>query len=412
MAFNLISALPRVLFALWGLLLCFVNIACGLIAMVNKKWHFTTFATLLFASSYFMWQVAFDLSLLSKTGDISSVTQAVCGIDWIWWLVIFMALSAGSIILIIYNVRYENSHITPSAIKLYLDKIPCGVCCYADNGRVLFSNICINELCLAITKAPLQNGNMFKDVVKEGIIVVEDKVWRFTCRDIGSGGETLHEIVASNITAEYAETQALEKDKIELSKLNMELRDYYLSIDETVRTQEILQAKVNIHDEMNKLMLSTMAVENDDSFELDNIFSLWEQNALLLCMEAEKTSETKEGVNLDNLAKALKIKLVWEGSVPEVLSIEQKELFYSAAQEAMVNAVKHAEAKTMRISFMKENDCIYCRFINDRKIENKEISFSGGLGNLARLSEQQNAGLSVNVDNEFVLSLCFKKNRK
>ena len=87
---------------------------------------------------------------------------------------------------------------------------------------------------------------MFKDAVKEGIIVVEDKVWRFTCRDIGSGGETLHEIVASNITAEYAETQALEKDKIELSKLNMKLRDYYLSIDETVRTQEILQAKVNI----------------------------------------------------------------------------------------------------------------------------------------------------------------------
>ena len=126
-------------------------------------------------------------------------------------------------------------------------------------------------------------------------------------------------------------------------------------------------------------------------------------------MEAEKTSETKEGVNLDNLAKALKIKLVWEGSVPEVLSKEQKELFYSAAQEAMVNAVKHAEAKTMRISFKKENDCIYCRFINDGKIENKEISFSGGLGNLARLSEQQNASLSVNVDNEFVLSLCFKK---
>ena len=189
----------------------------------------------------------------------------------------------------------------------------------------------------------------------------------------------------------------------------MELRDYYLSIDETVRRQEILQAKVNIHDEMNKLMLSTMAVENDNPSELDNIFSLWEQNALLLCMEAEKTSETKEGTSLDNLAKALKINLIWEGSVPEELSKEQRELFYSAAQEAIVNAVKHAEAKTMKISFIKEKDSIWCNFTNDGKIENKEISFSGGLGNLARLSEQQNAELSVNVEKEFVLSLCFKK---
>ena len=409
MAFNLISALPRAFFALWGLLLCLVNISCGLLAIVNKRWHFPIFAVLLFAPSYFMWQVAFDLSLLPKTGDLTSVTQAVCGIDWIWWFVIFIGLTAGSIILLVYNVRYDNSHITPSAIKLYLDKIPCGVCCYTDNGRVLFSNICMNELCLEITKTPLQNGNVFKDAIQEGIIIAKDRVWRFTCRDIGSGTETLHEIVASDITTEYAETQALEKDKIELSKLNEELRDYYLSIDETVRRQEILQAKVNIHDEMNKLMLSTMAVENDNPSELDNIFSLWEQNALLLCMEAEKTSETKEETSLDNLAKALKVNLIWDGNGLEELSKKQRELFYSAAQEAIINAVKHAGAKTMRISFIKEKDSICCNFTNDGKIENKNISFSGGLGNLARLSEQQNATLSVNVENEFILSLCFKK---
>ena len=156
-------------------------------------------------------------------------------------------------------------------------------------------------------------------------------------------------------------------------------------------------------------MLSTMAVENDNPSELDNIFSLWEQNALLLCMEAEKTSETKEETSLDNLAKALKVNLIWDGNGLEELSKKQKELFYSAAQEAIINAVKHAGAKTMKISFAKEKDRICCNFTNDGMIENKNISFSGGLGNLARLGEQQNATLSVNVENEFILSLCFKK---
>ena len=85
------------------------------------------------------------------------------------------------------------------------------------------------------------------------------------------------------------------------------------------------------------------------------------------------------------------------------------EIKFNKEQEAIINAVKHAGAKTMRISFIKEKDSICCNFTNDGKIENKNISFSGGLGNLARLSEQQNATLSVNVENEFILSLCFKK---
>ncbi len=176
-------------------------------------------------------------------------------------------------------------------------------------------------------------------------------MWRFARREITVDGEELYEMIASDITTEYAKTEALEQDKAELSRMNQELWDYYLSIDDSVHRQEILQAKMNIHDEMNRLMLSTVAADKKDTQALDNIFSLWEQNALLLCMEADKKANQQESNSVESLAKALGISLIWHGDLPPALSEKQKELFFFTAQEAIINAVKHAQAKTMEISF-------------------------------------------------------------
>ena len=406
--FSEISALPRAFFALWGLLLCLINIACGLLALVNKRYHYSALALVLLAPAYFLWQVAFDLSLFIKNGYITHVTEVVCNMNWVYWLLIFIGITICSVVLLVFNIRYDSSHISPSAIKLYLDKIPCGVCCFLDNGRVLFSNICMNDLCLALTNTPLQNGNVFKEAVKDGILIVQDNVWRFVQRDIISSGETLHEIVASNITTEYAKTQALEKDKAALSKLNEELRNYYLSIDETVRREEILQAKINIHDEMNKLMLTTMAVEGDNEVELNNIFSLWEKNALLMCMEAERNEDTKYINRIEKLAEALKIKINWDKNV-EKIKKENLDLFYLTFQEAIINAVKHAEAKTMNVTIKEEKNDIICSFINDGTLPFGNITFAGGLNNLSRIAKERDAKLDVIYNKQFTLNLTLKK---
>ena len=89
----------------------------------------------------------------------------------------------------------------------------------------------------------------------------EGRRWRFVRRELLLDGERLHELTASDVTAEYAKTEALQRDKEALSRLKAELNEYNLGIDDTVRKQEILRAKVNIHDEMNRLMLSTVAAE-------------------------------------------------------------------------------------------------------------------------------------------------------
>ena len=406
--FEMLSAGIRSLLALWALLLCLALIGSAVLSAVKKRLNFTVFSALFFAASYYLWQVIFDYSLSAKTHTVAPIAKALCSINYIYWLAAFILLTFAATLLLVLNIRYDKNYITPGAIKLFLDKMPCGVCCWRENGRVLFSNICMNELCEKITDNALLNGNQFHDAVKDGIKIVDGKVWRFVTREMDFNGEMLFETVASDITAEYAKTDALERDKAELSRLNSELRQYYLSIDESVKRQEILQAKMNIHDEMNRLMLSTAAVDKDDSQALDRIFSLWEQNALLLCMQTDITSDGREEGCLNALASGLAVSLEWDGVLPDSLSEKEKELFYFTAQEALINAVKHAQAQKMKITFEKTDNSLVCRFANDGKLPQGEVRFEGGLKNLSRLAEKQGAKVFAETGEEFCLILKYQ----
>ena len=407
--FNMLSAFIRSLFALWALFLCIADIISAVMAVIRKNCRFTLLAVFLFIPVYFMWQVIFDFSLFGKTEKAVKVTDILCGLSLTIWLVAFIVLTLATVLLLKANIQYEKNIITPNAIKLFLDKVPCGICCWCDNGKVIFSNICMDSLCNAITKEQLMNGIDFCNKVADGIFTVNDKIWHFSCRDFIMDNESLHEMTASDISAEYAKTQALEKDKEELSQLKQKLDEYYLNLDDTVRRQEILQAKVRIHDEMNKLLLSATAVNGKDTDKLNDILSLCEKNALLLCMEAEETESANILSSINELADTLKIKLIWQNELPPKLTHAQCGLFFSAAKEAVINAVKHANAKTLNISFAETEENIICSFTNSGMCKN--TLFTGGLKNLSVLAGEQGVSVSVNADKNFTLSLRFPKNQ-
>ena len=396
-----LSALARAFFALWALLLCLTYIGSAVLAAVKRRFGFTAAALFLLAPCYLMWQIIFDISLFGGAEGLSDISRAAGGLPWLWWLIAFALFTALSALLLGLNIRYDRNFITPEAIKLYLDKVPCGICCWRPNGRVLFSNICMNRLCISLTGKPLLNGNLLRKAVEDGIMTVDGRVWRFASREIAADGEQLWEMIASDITAEYARTEALRRDRAELERLNRELGDYYLSIDEQVKRREILQAKMNIHDEMNRLMLSTVAADMNGAQSMDRIFSLWERNALMLCMEADRKTAGQEKEALCSLADALGLELIWLGEPPESVG----ELFFLTAREAVVNAVKHAHADRLEISFEQTETDMVCSFTNGGKMPEGGARFEGGLLNISRLAEKQGAALSAEAGEEFVLTL-------
>ena len=405
-----LSELTRSLFSLWTLILCLIGIFSIVRSVALKRFRFAAFALLPFGCSYFLWQVLFDMHLFGDTDAAAAVSRKLGAFPWIGLLLALLVITPAAIVNLSAVIRYGKRSVTPDAVKLCLDWIPCGVCCFDDDGRVLFSNVCMNRLCIAATGSLLQNGNQFYDAVGDSILTLEGRRWRFVRRELLLDGERLHELTASDVTAEYAKTEALQRDKEALSRLKAELNEYNLGIDDTVRKQEILRAKVNIHDEMNRLMLSTVAAEKGDTATMNRIFRLWEQNALLLCMEADRSNELKAVSGVEKLAEALKIRLVWKSDLPETLNAEQRGLFFSAAQEALANAAKHAEAKRMEISLTETDEEICCTFTNDGKVPTNEIKFAGGLYDLSVLAAKQGATLSSDTGEAFTLILRFPKN--
>ena len=409
-ALDMLTELYRSIFSLWTLLLCLICIFGIVLAISHRLYRFAAFSLFPLMSTYFLWQVLFDIHLVGGTKQIAAISRKLGGLPWLCWLAALFVLTAAAVILFLIILRCGKRSITPAAVKRLLDQMPCGVCCWRDSGRVLFSNICMNRLCVSLTGSHLRNGNHFHDKIKDEILTVDGKVWRFACRDTVFSGETLHEMIASDITMEYAKTQALEQDKAELSRLKGELQAYSLRIEDTVRQQEILQAKINIHDEMNRLMLSTMAADKTDTAALDRIFSQWEQNALFLCMQADDESEDqKEAERLNDLARSLGIRLTWRTELPAAMTSKQRTLFFTAAQEAVINAAKHAGANNLDISFTENAQTLLCDFVNDGIIPSEDVRFVGGLKNLALLAGEQSACVFAKCAERFTLSLRFQK---
>ena len=127
-------------------------------------------------------------------------------------------------------------------------------------------------------------------------------------------------------------------------------------------------------------------------------------------MEAEAKTEENAVLRLERLAQLLGLTLHIPDALPEALEEKQRELFFTAAQEAVINAVKHGEAKALTISFAESEDGVRCTFENGGNVRVGDVRFSGGLANLQMLAKEQNAVLSAEAEETFKLHLLFPKN--
>ena len=404
-----LSALATSLFSLWTLILCVLFLFGGARAALLKRPGSALGSLAGLLGSFFLWQTLFDVQLFGASPAAAAVSRRLCALPAAVWASALAVLTMAAAGVLLALSRREKRSVTPAAVKQCLDSIPCGVGIFDDDGRVLFSNVCMNRLSVALTGERLLDGRRFAVQTAGRVLTVEGRRWRFRDRSLTLGKTPVHELIAADVTEEYAGIEALRNEQASLTRLNRALKSYTLGIDETVRRQEILQAKVNIHDEMNRLMLSTAAVEQGNVAGKNEIFSLWAQNALLLCMDADETAAQRDLGELEALASALRIRLVFNADVPPSLTEEQVGLFLSAASEALANAAKHAGAGTMEISFSETPEQTVCAFASDGRPPAGEVRFTGGLYNLSVLAENQGARVEARVEEGFTLLLLFPK---
>ncbi|MGM9615474.1 MAG: sensor histidine kinase [Oscillospiraceae bacterium] len=410
------AAIPdavRSLLFFWSFLIWMAGAAITFAAIRQKAYARTAAAGVILVGDWLLLQIMADAIRGSRMRFIIRV-NASGGSFALLCSAALLFLTIGCVGLYIQNRYYHRKFITPNSIKEGMDELPAGICYYNEDGRCILVNHRMNELCYAITGRDLQSGAVLFEAVRNKPVVVlpDGTVSAFRYRELLFEGEPINELIADDITELYYKAEALRRDNERIRKINESLLALGRSIEEDVRRREILQAKIDIHEEMNRLILAAKkSLVEESAEERRRILNEWQKNTLLLCREADSRVKNNVMSDMDSLASLIGLELVWDGT-PDSEDTEVLRLFILAAREAMTNAVKHAGAGRLFISVKTEEHTLSAVFTNDGRVPDGPVMTTGGLANLKRKLAEAGGAMSVEASPAFQLTISIPEGEK
>jgi len=374
---------------------------------MKKKLHISISVAILF-TVYLTLQVIADIAHRQEGGRSAKISIFSGNICVIWWLLFIGMITAISISLASFFGKWKEDHITQMSVKDSIDRLQAGLCYWEDGGRIILSNQYMDELCFLLTGEILLNGeNFYRTIDSECMSLPDGSIKLFLHTLVNFNDKKIHELIAADVTELYKKNEILEQKTKDLQKMNENLKRYNQSMEEIVRKQEILDAKIYIHDEMNRLMLLTTAATETllSEEEFRRALTLWRNNAILLGSNAERNKESLDTSEIDKLAKLLGINLSFVGEFPKNISSETRELFVAALREAIANAVKHADAKNVTVEMNCENHYLTVVISNDGIMPEGNINLGGGLSNIQRMLETRKGKFRIEYKEQFSVIL-------
>ena len=351
--------------------------------------------------------------------------------------------------------REKSSHLTPSAIKENMDYMPVGICYGAADGLPLLVNAQMDRLCASLFGTEILNANRFWNDLKSisnpaEVHLSDGTIWDFRRTQL-KDRDGRWEILAYNITEQYRLGEELAEDSRRQQELNQRLHKLNREINLVTREDEILRAKIRIHDEVGHALLSYRLYQSQSPKERHprEMLALWDYIVRVMKREAEESTGTTTTFWQDFLkkAQALQVQVVLRGDPnasnekPEAEEAEKTEnkektentgtssavsliekltekrdpeenVLCIALQECLTNTVKHGRGDILYIcawerNGKKDSDRVEVTVYNNGVPPEENIRETGGLGNLRRLAVQQGVEMHIESSPMFLLKLCF-----
>lgn len=308
--------------------------------------------------------------------------------------------------------RWKRTHLSPMSIPEAFEFLPEGICCCRQNGNPMLVNPQMERLCQQMTGHRLLNGFQFWERIQNRtlsngchtVLVGEHPiirlpngvVYQFHSASMEIEGIPTREIIAVNISERYRLIEELRIRNRQLADTNQRLREYSGIASEVIRSREILDAKVLIHDNMGKAMLAARRFIEEGSQAVDgkNLLSMWQQNIALLAREAQPTKEVGALDDLMEAAEALGIAITIRGQVPAEDRTVMG-LLMQAGRECLTNAYRHAHATEMEITIEKVNGMLEVSYTNDGARPEGDLREGGGLSSLRRRVEEAGGEMTM-----------------
>jgi len=305
--------------------------------------------------------------------------------------------------------RYRRSHVTPDSVKQAMDLLPVGVAFGDPDGTVRFRNLVMDHLSMVLTGKMLTDWHAFQTAAT-GQLSAGDRVWQVSIRE--TPGSSLTQLTATDITEQAGILADQEAKNRKLKDIRLRLEIYNRQADRLIISQELLTARMTVHDELGSVLLeSRHSLSDPGSIDEELLLQALKNANTYLLREYEGDDTAVDPLaEAVSMAQAIGVKVELTGIPPAEDS--PRELLAAAIRECAANAVKHADGDRLTAD-TRHSDTGYSFTVRSNGIPPAApIRETGGLLSLRTLVENRRGAMRIDVSPEFRLTIVLPQSNK
>lgn len=415
--------LDKVLWPLMGVfaaLLFFVSIVILALLIRQRRYKGLWFALPELLFSYFLFQCISTLICGVERGPITTAIVTWFGSLPDWLILSFCVVLAIGAVLILDNIAaHEKSRITPMSVKEATDSLPAGLLCYAPGGRVLLINHAMEDFSRALTGDVVTDGEAFSKKLRSGeflpgnksvtvgdalvVLLANGTAWSLAEEVIPYEKIGVQTLIVSDITDTYRKTFELRRMQEKVSDLNIRLAKVNREIVELTVEQEILAAKVKIHDELGSNLLAIKRFLLSGGTEQEKAEIVERLRRSITFLQEEQAAVTDEYELMIGTAKRLGVRVTVTGTLPQIEP--QKHIVATAIHECFTNTLRHAHGDVLQVSITETGNNIVAELTGNGEQPTGKIREKGGLVSLRALTEQAGGHMTIRTTPSFTVTL-------
>ena len=339
----------------------------------------------------------------------------------IWIFLAGMSLLMICLCLLVRNeILTCRKNISAWSVKETMDDVPCGVCVSDSWGRIVLSNKKMRELSRMLIGAVLQNYEDLKQVLDgnksvQGVTRLSPEnsvlylpngtVWMFqnymlTEEEVAGYLQT----VAFDVTEIYFNSEKIRMKNEKLELLNQKLKKMYEQIDESIREQETLKMKMQVHDSFGRSLLTIrrMLEGNKEPDYMKNQLEILKQSVYILSGIMQDDTEKQYEESIKH-AEKLGVSVEIEGELCDEYQVAL--ITDKAIRECVTNCIRHAHGRRVYVQSHKTREGWKVCITNDGERPKEGCREGGGLSALREVVERDGGEMTTKFEPEFMLAL-------
>lgn len=326
-------------------------------------------------------------------------------------VMLYEATAAGVLAFVLWETfRYRKNHPTRDNIKETMDLLPVGIAYGQPDGTAVFRNLVMDHLSQNLTGRLLTDLATFRTAAcgekDQAQVPLNGRVWQMDTRQTADGKNPLLQLTAADITEQAGIVADLEAKNKKLKDIHLRLEIYNRQADRIIIAQELLTARITVHNELGHVLLESRHYLNDPS-SIDEALllqALRNANTYLL-REYEKDDTAVDPLaEAISTAGAIGVKVVLTG-IPPAERTPSRLILAAAVRECATNTVKHAEGDRLEVDMRHTDSLFTFRLRSNGTPPREEVRESGGLLSLRTLVERHHGAMRVAISPDFSITI-------